>query len=105
VINAYSTNIFYKRIGNGQPGDIGIVLRDDLGNLISGATVTVSGAWSGPLPNETAYGAGTYGVCRIGSFIDPPSNHAITITASKTGYQSASRTVNAASGYLPACGP
>ncbi|HEX9990017.1 MAG TPA: TadE/TadG family type IV pilus assembly protein [Chloroflexia bacterium] len=91
-----------KRTGATGTLDIGIDLKDDLGNLINGATVNSTGSFSGALPNV---GTGIYGFCKTGSYPDPASNITVTISASKVGYQSVSITASATSGYDPLCGP
>ncbi|MFL5734047.1 MAG: TadE/TadG family type IV pilus assembly protein [Chloroflexia bacterium] len=74
--------------GNNKPLDIRLRVRDDLSNLITGATVNASAVgsstWSGSLADQ---GAGIYQVCNVGSF---NGNQTITVnvTASKVGYQS-----------------
>jgi hypothetical protein len=91
-----------KRTGATGTLDIGIDLKDDLGNLINGATVNSTGSFSGALPNV---GTGLYGFCKTGSYPDPASNVTVTISASKVGYQPVSITASATSGYDPLCGP
>jgi Flp pilus assembly protein TadG len=91
-----------KRLGSTGTLDIGIDLDDELGVAVDGATVTSSGTYTGNLPNV---GTGLYGFCRIGSYPDPATNVTVTITASKAGYQSATVTRSATSGYDALCGP
>lgn len=91
-----------KRTGATGTLDIGIDLKDDLGNLINGATVNSTGSFTGALPNV---GTGLYGFCKTGSYPDPASNVTVTISASKVGYQPVSITASATSGYDPLCGP
>jgi len=78
--------------GNNKPLDIRVRLRDDLGNLIAGATVGAtavgSTTWSGPVPDG---GGGIYQACDQGIFDSSvPIN--VTVTASKAGYQSTTGT-------------
>ncbi len=97
-----STLHLKKRTGATGTLDIGIDLKDDLGNLINGATVNSTGSFAGALPNV---GAGQYGFCKTGSYPDPASSVTVTISASKVGYQPVSITASATSGYDPLCGP
>jgi hypothetical protein len=73
--------------GNNRPLDIRARVRDDLGNLVDGATVSataISGnrSWSGGL---VGLGSGIYQVCNVSSF-DSGTGIAVTVNATKAGY-------------------
>lgn len=80
-----------------------MTLRDDLGNLITGATVSSdvtddSGNWSGALNGSAG---GVYSICDVGSFDgNNGGGIQVTIYASKAGYQSDSVTFTAGKGDL-----
>jgi hypothetical protein len=90
-----------KNDGLNRPLDIQVHFHDDLGNHISGATVTAtanssSGSWSGSLAD---IGAGNYRVCDVGSFNGSGGGGiTVTVTVSMPGYGSASMTVMSSAG-------
>lgn len=81
-------------------------LKDDLGALVDGATITASvtgggGSWSGTL---TGVNGGIYGICNVGSFDgNSGGGVVVTFTASKANYQSVSGTINATAGNIYGC--
>ena len=86
--------------------DIKVHVQDDLGNNITGATVSAhayssSGDWTGAL---TDIGGGDYLVCNVGSF-DGSGGGGITIdaAASKTNYQPDTGSGSATNGDLSGC--
>jgi hypothetical protein len=92
-----------KSNGNNEPMDIKMTLMDDLGNLITGATVSGSatdnsGSWSGALNGSAG---GVYSICDVGAFDGNNGGGVqITIAASKAGYQSDSVAFTAGKGDL-----
>lgn len=82
---------------DGRTGiDMRVTLVDGFGNVVSGATVTVSGAWSGTLNDS---GGGVYTKCNAGSFSgNNGGDVTVTFTATKAGYQSVSVTVTNSEG-------
>lgn len=98
-----------KYDGSGQPLDIYVSIRDNLGNWISGATVNVTAArignspWTGDLAD---LGNGGYAICDVGSF-GGSNGGGVTITvnsATKAGYWPASPASGTASaGNLFGC--
>lgn len=81
-------------------------VRDDLGNNITGASVSASassangGSWSGTLSDV---GGGFYAICNVGSFNGLASAVTIDVSASKAGYQPDTGSGNAARGNLYGC--
>ena len=89
---------FVKPDGSGQGLDIAVDLVDGYGAAVGGATVNVTGAWTGSL---LQFGAATYYRCSVGSFGGSDGGDVtITITASKAGYQSVTVTVTNTEGNL-----